>query len=134
MTQPTQQDVQQLTGAISTLATLLESWPPPASLPNEAASIDGRGANSGGHATISVNTGSIGIAMSVAAVLLALVVVVMHGQRISDLRIDMQTERLSREATDNWTAQEVTAIRSYITNGKLQPMQPRPKRQPEKTP
>lgn len=88
-------------------------------------------ANGGGQATISINTGSIGIAMSVAAVLLALVVVVMHGQRISDTRIDMQTERLSREAMDNWTAQEVTAIRSYITNGKLQPMQPRPKRQPE---
>lgn len=95
-----------------------------------AALADSR-ANTGGHATISINTGSIGIAMSVAAVLLALVVVVMHGQRISDTRIDMQTERLSREAMDNWTAQEVTAIRSYITNGKLQPMQPRPKRQPE---
>lgn len=27
---------------------------------------------------------------------------------------------------NNWTAQEVTAIRSYITNGKLQPMKPRP--------
>lgn len=95
-----------------------------------AALADSR-SNTGGHATISVNTGSIGIAMSVASVLLALVVVVMHGQRISDTRIDMQTERLSREAMDNWTAQEVTAIRSYITNGKLQPMQPRPKRQPE---
>lgn len=95
-----------------------------------AALADSR-SNTGGHATISVNTGSIGIAMSVAAVLLALVVVVMHGQRISDTQIDMQTERLSREAMDNWTAQEVTAIRSYITNGKLQPMQPRPKRQPE---
>lgn len=27
---------------------------------------------------------------------------------------------------NNWTAQEVTAIRSYITNGKLVPMEPRP--------
>lgn len=27
---------------------------------------------------------------------------------------------------DNWAAQEVTSIRSYITNGKLKPMAPRP--------
>jgi hypothetical protein len=62
------------------------------------------------------------------------VAAILQGQRISDMRTDMQTERLSREAMDNWTAQEVTAIRSYITNGKLQPMQPRPKRQPEPQP
>lgn len=133
MTQPTQQDVQQLTGAISTLATLLESWPPPSPIPAPA-ETQGRGTHSGGHATVSINTGSIGIAFAAGAFILAFIVVVMHGQRISDLRTDMQTERLSREASDNWAAQEVTAIRSYITNGKLQPMQPRPKRQPEKTP
>lgn len=62
------------------------------------------------------------------------VAAILQGQRISDQRTDMQTERLSREAMDNWTAQEVTAIRSYITNGKLQPMQPRPQRQPEPQP
>lgn len=31
-----------------------------------------------------------------------------------------------QDSMNNWTAQEVTAIRSYITNGKLQPMNPRP--------
>lgn len=31
-----------------------------------------------------------------------------------------------QDSMNNWTAQEVTAIRSYITNGKLQPMTPRP--------
>lgn len=31
-----------------------------------------------------------------------------------------------QDSMNNWTAQEVTAIRSYITNGKLQPMAPRP--------
>lgn len=31
-----------------------------------------------------------------------------------------------QDSMNNWTAQEVTAIRSYITNGKLQPMKPRP--------
>lgn len=34
---------------------------------------------------------------------------------------------LGRQDTmNNWTAQEVSAIRSYITNGKLKPMEPRP--------
>ncbi len=55
----------------------------------------------------------------------------LQGQRVTDLRADMHAERASREAFDNWNAQEVTAIRSYITNGRLQPMQPRPK--PEKS-
>lgn len=64
----------------------------------------------------------------------ATVAAILQGQRVTDLRADMHTERLSREAMDNWTAQEVTAIRSYITNGKLQPMQPRPQRQPETPP
>lgn len=58
--------------------------------------------------------------------------VVLQGQRISDLRADMHAERASREAFDNWNAQEVTAIRSYINTGRLQPMQPRP--QPEPAP
>lgn len=31
-----------------------------------------------------------------------------------------------QDSMNNWTAHEVTAIRSYITNGKLQPMNPRP--------
>lgn len=31
-----------------------------------------------------------------------------------------------QDSMNNWTAQEVTAIRSYITNGKLVPMEPRP--------
>lgn len=47
-------------------------------------------------------------------------------QRVTDLRGDMQTERINREISNKWTAQEVTAIRSYITTGKLAPMSPPP--------
>lgn len=54
----------------------------------------------------------------------------LQGQRVTDLRADMHAERASRERFDNWNAQEVTAIRSYITNGRLQPMQPRPEPEP----
>lgn len=60
----------------------------------------------------------------------ATVAAVIQGQRVTDLRSDMHAERASREAFDNWNAQEITAVRSYITTGRLQPMQPRP--QPEK--
>ena len=62
----------------------------------------------------------------------ATVAAVLQGQRITDLRTDMHADRASRERFDNWNAQEVTAIRSYITNGRLQPMQPRP--EPERAP
>jgi hypothetical protein len=60
----------------------------------------------------------------------ATVAAVIQGQRVTDLRSDMHAERASREAFDNWNAQEITAVRAYITTGRLQPMHPRP--QPEK--
>jgi hypothetical protein len=44
----------------------------------------------------------------------------------NDARNEVRTERLSREIMTRWTAQEVTAIRSYITTGKLAPMNPPP--------
>lgn len=46
--------------------------------------------------------------------------------RMSDLRSDMNTEQVNRAIMARWTAQEVTAIRSYITTGKLAPMSPPP--------
>jgi hypothetical protein len=56
----------------------------------------------------------------------ALVCAAWVGSTLGSLRADVQAERQSRESMNNWTAQEVTAIRSYINNGRLQPMQPRP--------
>jgi hypothetical protein len=47
-------------------------------------------------------------------------------ERMSDLRSDMNTEQVNRAIMSRWTAQEVTAIRSYITTGKLAPMNPPP--------
>ena len=44
----------------------------------------------------------------------------------ADAKADMRSERVSREIMSKWTAQEVTAIRSYITTGKLAPMSPPP--------
>lgn len=44
----------------------------------------------------------------------------------ADTRAEIRAERLSREIMNRWTAQEVTAIRSYITTGKLAPMNPPP--------
>lgn len=39
--------------------------------------------------------------------------------------------KLEQVAMNNWTAQEVAAIRSYITTGKLAPMKPRPVDEPQ---
>lgn len=47
-------------------------------------------------------------------------------QRMTDLRIDMRAQETQAAIMDRWTAQEVTAIRSYITTGKLAPMNPPP--------
>ena len=70
------------------------------------------------------------VAFLCAGLLTSIVSGLQQGQRITDLRADMHAERASRERFDNWNAQEVTAIRSYITNGRLQPMQPRPEPEP----
>lgn len=71
MTQPTQQDVQQLTGAISTLASLLESWPaPPSTLPVSAPTASGGGAH------ITVNMGGWGVAVAVMCAVFCLLLVV----------------------------------------------------------
>ena len=37
-----------------------------------------------------------------------------------------------QDTMNNWTAQEITAVRSYITTGKLAPMEPRPMADQEK--
>lgn len=81
---------------------------------------------SGNVTSVRVEAGGAGVWIAATACLMALVSVWFEHQRMTDLRIDMQAERLSRENMDTWTAQEVTAIRSYITNGKLTPMGPRP--------
>jgi hypothetical protein len=49
-----------------------------------------------------------------------------------DAKAEVRSERLSREIMNKWTAQEVTAIRSYITTGKLAPMSPPPIQPEEK--
>ena len=52
----------------------------------------------------------------------------------ADTKAEMRAERQSREVMAGWTSQELTAIRSYITSGKLAPMTPRPFGQPQEQP
>lgn len=52
----------------------------------------------------------------------------------ADTRAELRAERVSREIMNKWTAQEVTAIRSYITTGKLAPMNPPPVQQEKEKP
>lgn len=89
-------------------------------------SAPGGGASSGNVTSMRVEGGGAAVWISVTACMLAMVVAWNTNQRVSDLRADMQAESLRREITNKWTAQEVTAIRSYITTGKLAPMNPLP--------
>ena len=74
------------------------------------------------------------VVVSIGATAVCLVAVTMLAGRIDDQRADLQTERLSREATDNWSAQEHTTIRGYIWTGKIEPMKPRPGQQEQVKP
>lgn len=87
----------------------------------------GQSANgNGGSATIHVNAGGWGVAVAGGAVLLALVAVVLQGQRISDMHAVIQAEKLDRAAMERYQDAENKAIRSYIINGRLEPMRPKP--------
>ena len=81
MTQPTQQDVQQLTGAIGSLAHLLESWPPHP-LPTPTAAAPPVSSSTGG-AQITINMN--GWAVAVAALCAAFCLLLVLDQR-SDVR------------------------------------------------
>ncbi len=47
-------------------------------------------------------------------------------ERMSARRAALRAQETQAAIMDRWTAQEVTAIRSYITTGKLAPMNPPP--------
>lgn len=74
------------------------------------------------NATWNVNAGGVGVWMATVCAMLAAFAMYVA----ADTRAEIRAERLSREIMNKWTAQEVTAIRSYITTGKLAPMNPPP--------
>ena len=74
---------------------------------------------SGGNATIHVGAGGFGIAVAVGAVVVAIVAVLLQGQRISDMRADMHAERQRREAHETWAREESNITRGYIWTGKV---------------
>lgn len=97
-------------------------------------SAPGSGASSGNVTNMRVEGGGAAVWIATTACMLSLVVAWNTNQRVSDLRADMQAESVKREIQNKWTAQEITAIRSYITTGKLAPMNPPPIVEPKKEP
>lgn len=61
---------------------------------------------------------------------MAVVVAMFQGQRVTDLRGDMQTERIERKLHEQWAAQEANTMRTFAKTGVLAPMQPRPEYKP----
>lgn len=53
-----------------------------------------------------------------------------QGLRVTDLRGDMQTERIERRLHEQWAAQEANTMRTFAKTGVLAPMQPRPEYKP----
>lgn len=82
--------------------------------------------NNSSNVTFSVNAGGVGVWLATGAALICFLLAVMIGFMYLDVRNEVRAQRQDQAIMNNWTSQEITAIRSYITNGKLQPMQPRP--------
>lgn len=57
-----------------------------------------------------------------------------QGLRVTDLRGDMQTERIERKLHEQWAAQEANTMRTFAKTGVLTPMQPRPVYKPSENP
>jgi biopolymer transport protein ExbB/TolQ len=95
-------------------------------LPELRALQGGCGVNT---ATITINAGLAGVAVGLAGCIIALVAVVMLSARISDMRTDMQSERIERKMHEIWAVQEANTMRTFAKTGVLAPMEPRPKPQ-----
>jgi hypothetical protein len=63
---------------------------------------------------------------------LALAVVVMQGQRISDMRAAMTAEAAQRDAHEAWAREESNITRGYIWTGKVPVANPYPKPETQK--
>ena len=64
----------------------------------------------------------------------AVVAAFFQGMRVTDLRGDMQTERIERKLHEQWAAQEANTMRTFAKTGVLAPMQPRPVYKPSENP
>ncbi len=62
----------------------------------------------------------------------AVVAALFQGQRVTDLRVDLQAERARAEAHAAWAREEAQIVRSYIWQGKVPPLNPYPKPEPTK--
>ncbi len=56
----------------------------------------------------------------------AVVAAMFQGQRVTDLRVDMQAERARSDAHAAWAREEAQIVRSYIWTGKVPALNPYP--------
>jgi hypothetical protein len=76
--------------------------------------------------SVTIDAGGVGLWIAATACIVCVLVCTGAILYAMDAKADVRAERMSREIMNKWTAQEVTAIRSYITTGKLAPMNPPP--------
>lgn len=77
---------------------------------------------------------SILVLLMVLVTSVAVVAAFFQGMRVTDLRGDMQTERIERKLHEQWAAQEANTLRTFAKTGVLAPMQPRPVYKPSENP
>ena len=56
----------------------------------------------------------------------AVITAMFQGQRVTDLRVDLQAERARAEAHAAWAREEAQIVRSYIWQGKVPKLNPYP--------
>ncbi len=62
----------------------------------------------------------------------AVVAALFQGQRVTDLRVDLQAERVRGEAHAAWAREEAQIVRGFIWVGKVPVLNPYPKPEPKK--
>jgi hypothetical protein len=80
----------------------------------------------GGSVNVTFSSGPAVMAIGLGGFLVALVAVVMLSGRISDMRTDMQSDRIERKMHEIWAVQEANTMRTFAKTGVLAPMAPRP--------
>lgn len=89
------------------------------------------GSNHSGNSTVTLNvsdpTGTRARAQwAWVAAGLAVIAALFAMKDAGEARAELRAQRIEQAIMNKWTAQEVTAIRSYITTGRLAPMSPPP--------
>ena len=120
----TRADFAELSGDIRGLIRLVAATVVPMAGNRQEVNIQPQPAATRGERLLWVMAGLVLLMVFVTAI--AVVASLFQGQRVTDLRVDLQAERARAEAHAAWAREEAQIVRGYIWQGKVPRLNPYP--------